>query len=253
MEISECTGNQIHGSNLQQNIPDMWKTLINKHLGTRVGNKYRNIARDIQLVDSGIKAAFLFDYSCVTSDVISDFLNDLNASKLLSYIEDLNVIEIALDVLICNRKQLSKIPWDRIKFVDISRSNSGSILPADAPELKATKEAFEWILSHTSDRQLSVEFTDNLVNPTTLFGVMIGYPVVYWYDVSKENGAMLSMVPLKCIQIFQQRHLVYSFSLPMDLWLELEHVIQSWFSDQKTVCCDLTLDSDVKTLSSVAL
>jgi hypothetical protein len=78
----------------------------------------------------------------------------------------------------------------------------------------------------------------------TLLGVFLGYPVIYWYKVMSgrnDGETCLSLVPLTVFKIHveirdgypkQNRCCdLYSFSVPRDTLLHLEHKVQHWFKD----------------------
>lgn len=107
----------------------------------------------------------------------------------------------------------------------------------------------------------------------TLLGIFLGYPVIYWYKViSKRNNGetCLSLVPLTVFKINVEIrggypkqircHDLYSFSVPRDALLHLEHKVQLWFKDllaviksQKGIFKNMKLMKETVVLPSVVL
>jgi hypothetical protein len=82
----------------------------------------------------------------------------------------------------------------------------------------------------------------------TLLGFFLGYPVIYWYKAISERNegeTCLSLVPLTVFKINveiragyhrQNRcYGLYSFSVPRDALLSLEHKVHHWFKNLLTV------------------
>ena len=77
------------------------------------------------------------------------------------------------------------------------------------------------------------------MNRTTLYGVLLGYPVIYWYDDNIAGAAScLSMVPLLVFTVTVSMDLngvasecdIYSFSIPEALQSECQRSVDSWHS-----------------------
>lgn len=81
------------------------------------------------------------------------------------------------------------------------------------------------------------------VNRTTLYGVLLGYPVIYWYDDAADGydgGSCLSMTPLvvttATVTFDLKGHCndgpkkceIYSFSIPEALFKLCQEPVDTW-------------------------
>jgi hypothetical protein len=107
----------------------------------------------------------------------------------------------------------------------------------------------------------------------TLLGIFIGYPIIYWYKVMSERSdgeTCLSLVPLTVFKVNvetrngyhrQNRcYDLYSFSVPRNALLHVEHKVQCWFNDllvviksKKGIFKNIKLIKETVVLPSVVL
>ncbi|CAH1265012.1 C1orf74 [Branchiostoma lanceolatum] len=123
-------------------------------------------------------------------------------------------------------------------------------------------------------------------NISTLFGLLVGYPVLYWYDPTQDSTC-LSMVPLLVYNVYvcldhdsattaatalgeksvcdcpdernNHKHKLYSFSIPKNVKQDFSKQIDCWFKRvqeefalQDAFCC-LEMKCSEMTLPTVAL
>jgi len=85
----------------------------------------------------------------------------------------------------------------------------------------------------TDGTQFNIQPPVNM-NRTTLYGVLLGYPVVYWYDDVNGAGNCLSMIPLQVITVSVPVNTgncdIYSFSFPEALLCECSESVNAWRS-----------------------
>ena len=62
-------------------------------------------------------------------------------------------------------------------------------------------------------------------NGCTLFGVMLGYPYVYYYS---EQNHHLSMVDLLKVQVMRNEIIVMSFTVPLELVKNDSGILHKW-------------------------
>jgi Domain of unknown function (DUF4504) len=81
------------------------------------------------------------------------------------------------------------------------------------------------------------------INRTTLYGVLLGYPVIYWYEDMIDGGGAgrcLSMIPLivttatvtfdikgQCCDSLKTCD-IYSFSIPEELYQHCQATVKTW-------------------------
>jgi hypothetical protein len=110
-------------------------------------------------------------------------------------------------------------------------------------DLSATSVDLVQDLKSENERHLILRTDKNWCVPT-LLGVFLGYPVIYWFkpmSISSDGETCLSFVPLTVFKInveiqdgcYNQNRSydLYSFSVPNDALLHLEHKVQQWFKD----------------------
>ena len=246
-----------------------WKQLLQQHLGKWIRHRWLSVTLDIIVVDFGIKPAFLFDYGTVTATKMSELLSSAHASGFLR--TELCVVCIEMDLLIVSPKTLHSEPFEslfeKLAIVDISGSLTQPNIVDDKELLKTTFEEFNKIKCFTGSIK-SLKVSDNHeFNPSTLFGLLLGYPAVYWYDMNSDINC-LSMQALLCYKVIgtlnqsskevnQMEHNMFSFSVPEQC--QHHSLVQSWFdqiqnhTDWKMLFSDITLTKEMTTLPYVCL
>ena len=233
---------------------------------------------DIKAVDSGVKPAYLYDIGLPVSHKLRGFVADLHSDLLIG--KHLNVVEVGMDCFIVNTDSINSITLRMAKTLSsFSHSECNSVKAAIEPPpeegltvklVDITNDSSpEVVLAETTFRELHdavAEIASNLkadsvqiyklndstvCNRTSLYGVLLGYPVVYWFD-ERENVAKnyLSMVPLFCVQVTAavplrldstadktiESHQLYSFSYPASLIDEIKGVVDEWYEILKRRC-----------------
>ncbi len=233
-----------------------WKELISKHLGKPVAKHHRKISLDILCVDVGIKPAFLFDYACVTGKALENLLVNLRHDSLIGRNVQLLEIVKSGDFFICEPDFGHMILYylGSVKFVDISSHlNRPQILSKEME--KSVRERFDEMCLTAVKRDgiafHRIEFPEN-TNVTTMFGRLLGYPVIYWYHINEDTheagaqgGNCLSMELLVNVKVIcgvkpdrlnaneELEHVLWSFSYPACLKEELSDIIRRWFGQVK--------------------
>ena len=233
---------------------------------------------DIKAVDSGVKPAYLFDIGLPVSHKLHGFVADLLHDLLIS--NHLNVVEMGMDCFIVNVDSINSItlrmaktlssfghsecnsvktvmepPREdglEVKLVDITNDSMPNIVLRETTFRELHDAVAEICSNLKSDSVQIYKLNDSTVcNRTSLYGVLLGYPVVYWFD-ERENVAKnyLSMVPLSCVQVTAavplrmdntadktiESHQLYSFSYPACINDELKGVVDEWYEILKRKC-----------------
>jgi len=95
-------------------------------------------------------------------------------------------------------------------------------------------QVVEQLTIWNADDVFTPELTPDM-NRSTVFGLLLGYPVVYWYkDVTTADNC-LSHVPLRLFRILavdstanSQPTVIYSFTVPEQLYSHCQFLIDSW-------------------------
>lgn len=277
----------------------LWKDLASLHLNRSGVRRVAQLRSDLLAVDCGLKPALLLDFTVPDTSALYSFLEALKRSRLLQ--SPLQVVSIESDLLVINAT--SCVPGGAVRsasefifqsqplFVNISADlPNPQIIPANSASLKPTINCFLDMLQRIKDcsfgtgvgleplavQTLNGDSGSNAVNPSTLFGLFLGYPAIYYYDMSLESqDNCLSMVPLRnfvlkgtavnhdcppsrnrASQTKTKSHTVFSFSVPemiyddavleqiINLWLEQRKNVEGWsniFSDLQLETCIIKL------------
>lgn len=244
-----------------------WNCLLRKYLDKRKhhGKLVTELLNNITAVSRTVKPTYLLDFS-------------FDANKLLQFVKDLydsgcidcplNIYQMGTDLLIVNPKSMNQHKQtDNIEpeviFVDVS---SHLNKPAKVEGSFIIKELVEFIWNLPADEDhvtlFDIEIGD--INLTTVFGLLLGYPFVYWFNCECHDNN-LSMEPLKCFEISQTLNFdtsdternqlkIISFSIPETIYDEhADLCVSQWFDKKKRIDPSLKLSSRTEVLSKVAL
>ena len=230
--------------------PDIssWKSLIVKHLGKACSKSVSSIMLDVLCVDAGIKPSYLFDVACVDARSLHGFVRQLHEGNMIK--RQLSVVVVEEDVFVVHPDILnivSQLNTD-VTIVNVSDSLSQPVTLA--------KEATEDILSgvitqlrgcivDTSTSQVITMSFPSSVNIPTVFGYLLGYPILYWQNLTSVQNC-LGMVPLITVKVqfqnvLKESSFVYdsfSFSVPKHIFVtqKLDGYIDGWFAKIRMKC-----------------
>ena len=260
-----------------------WRRLIGEHLGTHHMKRCPALMLDLLSVARSLKPALLLDFAVLSASHVRSFLDAVKQSGLLK--SDLLVVAIDMDVLIVspaafeneNLADGGKM-FSSVTFIDVSASlDSPRVISHTSDCLQQTRTCFHrFMLEKNSSNGvivLPVQLEDGtFANPSTLFGLFLGYPVVYFYDMSLESqDNCLSMVPLVNFVVTgiirqpgdqalpARDHTVLSFSVPEMFVGEVQGRVKTWFDGKResgewyNVFSDLKLERRVVQLPRVCL
>lgn len=222
----------------------------------------------------GYKPAYLWDASEPTERAIVECLRQCRAAC------DgvVRALRLGSDVLLCNvadtRRRLAD--WRLgVKFVDVSaRLRCPAVLtsaPAGVGDMLASlKEVLERMATSPAEslnETASERISCGVWNLCTAFGVLLGYPVVYWFDGGADAGNCLALEELNVVRVrcarqgdlpvprtsAEQGDEVYSFSFPLRLSAELGPHVDAWWKEVNSKARDLTRVDEVKCYPVVAL
>lgn len=254
---------------------------IRTKLGRKTCRFSMDIFLDIAVVLIGLKPGFLFDYTHVDdpsvlvelcelvigklTDDVSSHSTQLSSNLALSdTFTDMKgnyrICQVAGNVFVLNVEKtvdyltlIYSEDFDRggsKRVIDVSHS-----LPkpefANEQTLPKLKGMLDTVLKQLINEK---DFDSQVIklqlkkdwNVTSLFGFLLGYPVVYWYE-SPEGQNGLSMVPLTVYKVYsvqdkellmedkktcdENKHVVFSFSLPTEIKQKCQQLIEDWFTD----------------------
>ncbi|CAL1527665.1 unnamed protein product [Lymnaea stagnalis] len=261
---------------MQQDI-QVWKNALVRIFGKRAKNSWKSAVLDFKMVDHGIKMTCLFDRWLVCAKEMIDFVTSLHNQGLIK--NPIGVLAVGVDVIIYNEKSFQhtfSVNISSVLFVDITSTLKQPTLINEGKVLK-TKEVLIEFLSKVcpnDDRTMSVnnmEISEEL-NVPTLFGLLLGYPIVYWYDRSVGEDNCLTSHSLTLFQVkgylsnkdltkdsSEQSHVIFSFSAPQNLFHLLTLKVRDWFFQWKEcnhwqeVFCEVILKIETVNPQAVCL
>ena len=292
---NQCADNVLAGMAKGDTFCD-WLRIIKTKLGKPCARHYKRIAFDIICVDRGIRQAFLFDYAALTAETLQQFSDIIFANHLVQ--NELTVVGVVEDVFIVNRNMvLNNLKHASPQLVDVSKDHRDpslfdmqrgiSLVQAMAniirTQLQTESETCEKRTESNTSRVVHLALPDE-INPTTMFGFMLEYPVLYWYNACSDHNC-LDMVPLHVCKLTatlsltksvdaEQHHklcrdtssassqhpqIVCSFSFPEALHGDIGHLVKQWHENMlarfavQGEFSDYTLSHKVVTLPCVSM
>ncbi|XP_022100252.1 UPF0739 protein C1orf74 homolog [Acanthaster planci] len=267
--------------------------IMKRYVGRTARKNWREILCDMEAVSSGIKPSFLYDYSCIEPTELSKMVDDLIVSGLLVK-ENLQVLSLGQDSFLANKPLLQETLGE---FLGALEGGNHMLVDVSAkleqPQL-LDDEGVERIKDHVRDVMMQLQDLSRTpvtvleLNPkpgwnfSTLFGVLLGYPVVYWFHDVQRCSNCLSMVPLSVYRVSANHddlqhsanppypidttshtpqlsevvneHPIYSFSVPEALLPHFQDHIDDWFKRvQAKAHKELRLTCKSVTLPSITL
>lgn len=221
-------------------------------------------------VDLGVKPALLYDSNGASPDQLQLYLHSLQESGVVS--NSLRIMSINDNTFIINPDIMKSHLGELLKskslpLIDVCSSRKRPVLCAFERSAEEMVRSFLEVFMNGLDLVVLEEELYKDWNLCTFFGILLGYPASYWFEQTQGFENCLSMTPLVVCTVWvrwqiheiKQRCCLYSFSVPEELWSDVQSHIQCWtdhlrerFSKQ-TVLTDLCFSRDTVTLPSVTL
>jgi Domain of unknown function (DUF4504) len=212
--------------------------VLRPHLQASVWRKHlKFIASQLHYVHLGFKSGFLVDVG-----------PRLQSQSWLSILESLsysNLILVEFNDNVCFLNQEAYLKASKPCFIDVTRE-SPVLLPANEPRLTALMSTVEEKIEENRSNHFVKFDVDPELTPT-LFGLLIGYPVIYCF----ENHYNLAHQDLQVVEARLGDSVVASFSFPLVLSASLTEVITRW--KQRAASYNLRVNEYVKNLDVVVL
>ncbi|XP_036612847.1 UPF0739 protein C1orf74 homolog [Trichosurus vulpecula] len=234
-----------------------------------------HLAGEVRAVARGLKPAVLYDCNAAGADQVQRYVGELQRLGLLP--QALHILELGENILIVSPGQvcqhIQQVLCSPVTFVDISSFRSHPTLCL-LGELGDLKDHLAEIMTHLQSLEgnclLPVsrsEFSSAGWNLCTVFGILLGYPVPYFFHPSQGDSNCLALIPLRvftartscCWLTGLPQIQLYSFSVPESLYPALKNILDMWEEDLRARCgaqgdfADITISTEVVTLPSVVL
>ncbi|KAL3188712.1 hypothetical protein MRX96_022219 [Rhipicephalus microplus] len=194
----------------------------------------------------GYKPCYLWDVGEPTERGVAECLRLCRAD---SGKDDVRAFKLGRnDVLVCNVPEtLQRLLDVAFVFIDVSAGLPAPTAPASPPEgvlamLPSLKRRLAEMAATPPrcDDKLAYLEPDRAWNLCTVFGVLLGYPVVYWFEGGADAGNCLAMEELNVVRVRSATSSagrsegvpsddVYSFSFPAALDGELRPHVDAWW------------------------
>ncbi|XP_076012630.1 UPF0739 protein C1orf74 homolog [Genypterus blacodes] len=229
-----------------------------------------DLAAQVLAVDSGVKPALLYDTNGATAEQVQRYLNALQSAQLVS--PSLLTLDVCGHALIVNPLAVMSnleelLRGGSVAVIDVCHSlEKPAITDPLRGELKIMAQDLLVSLREypQAEKPLNVSDKCEKWNLCTLFGLLLGYPVTYWFDQNNSSENCLAMTPLMVTTASAtwsagRRCCLYSFSIPAVLHKDTESNMEQWnlrlqekFQHQ-TVLKDLNVCQSMVTLPAVNL
>ncbi|KAM6928439.1 UPF0739 protein C1orf74 homolog [Xenentodon cancila] len=227
-----------------------------------------DLAAQISAVDLGLKPALLYDSNGACAAQVQEYLSSLRSHRLLS--ESLLTLDLNGNCLVVNagavRSHLEQVLGDdSVAVINVCHSLEKPVI-ADVQrrELKSMIQDIQLLLPlENTENPVCVGDKCEKWNLCTAFGLLLGYPVTYWFDQTESFENCLSMTPLMVTAASAtcagHRCRLYSFSIPAGLQEEANCKLENWKLrlqkrfEQQHVLKDLCISQSTVTLPSVCL
>ena len=167
----------------------LWRDSLRMCFGTSsVGKKAAKLHDDIMCLSRGLKPSVLLDYLKPDPTALQQFL--LSLGRHDSVLSKMAILMVNGDVFLMHKPGWSRIlERTAIKVVDVS-NNSGHIsLPSEEFSVRIKQHMRDWLdrgvpsLSESGETcPIVVERHSCPVNLCSLYGWLVGYPTVYWFE-----------------------------------------------------------------------
>lgn len=234
-----------------------------------------DLAAQVVAVDLGLKPALLYDSNNADSDQVQQYLSCMRSRRLLS--ESLSVLDLNGNTVIINpdavRSNVEReFCGSGAAVIDVRHFlERPTVVEHDSETITNMTRELLQLLKETEQLQdgkpLYAEKKSEDWNLCTAFGLLLGYPVTYWFDQTSSFENCLAMTPLvvtTASALWQKetsgyRCCLYSFSVPADLLHETQPILENWRCglqqrfQQQNVLHDLIVCQKTVTLPSVCL
>lgn len=252
-----------------------------KHARRRLSEVFLSI----QAVDKKLKPSYLWDAFSADVSEIKMYLEDLYVQKLIDY--KLNALSVDDTIFVTQydslKQHIESCFSTNMYLINVSETvNTPTLLSTEEktevlkPIMQCSREIINCL--NSQNENTSIDYT--LCNLSTLFGILLGYPVLYWFSHQSPYAdfACLSMVPLKVYKIissicmpsdcsnniistrnFPTHHELFSFSIPDVFSKETDCVVKNWFhsltckNQSNSIFNDMKIKADIISLPSVSM
>ncbi|XP_069810632.1 UPF0739 protein C1orf74 homolog [Dendropsophus ebraccatus] len=202
------------------------------------------LAANILAVDCGLKPCFLYDSGAEDVLQLQSYLQELHH---IGFIQGpLHIVNMAGTILILSVPRVASylvmlLHTGELHVVDVSATlRNPEVLAQDG--LRTIQAQLSDLLTHLTPYKSELPGTISVAdipspewNLCTIFGFLLHYPVVYWFDTTRNFENCLSFTPLKhvtvettCATIGLHKLPLYSFTIPESVYHTVQLFLEAW-------------------------
>lgn len=215
-----------------------WKTTFLEYFPRRFIKFIHELRANFVAVDAGLKLSYLFDRFQTSSQVLTNWLESLIKEKLISRHMFLLNLDDLLFVVNGNQVQelLQSFSAPDVCFINISKDlGKPQKLDTECTAVSRVCATFkELLISMTKRTESDLCSILNLpedINKTSIIGLLLSFPVVYWFQGEDVCLASLELMNIKFFVSKPKTNRcdeIYSFTYPLCLACTLQVVIEKW-------------------------
>ena len=186
----------------------MWRGIVCRCYGKKFASASQRIWMDLWCVINGIKSAWLVDYLPLDVTKMRQLLEDSKSAGIFAIQEhSVAILMLNSDVLVVNTA-IEFVATPPTMFIDVSVKLDKPVVMSECvwESVTCAIQAIHGAITdaaETCSEQLLVlpqlTLADD-VNLSTIFGWLLGYPVVYWFDSNSSPNTLnhVSLTSLLC-------------------------------------------------------
>ena len=207
----------------------------------KLTKKWRELSLTLYFLSKSLKPGFLWDIGSVSTEKLL---------KLSFMLEELLVIIIEQDYYVCSKKALAKhldCLLDELPIIiDVSGDKTVPEILQDR-KLSDIHNMIKNVKGQVEELQESVLVLQiqETWNISTLFGLLLGYPIVYYYNSGCTQNC-LNNTNILVFRVGYQDVWPISFTVPAELYEQCRASIDNWKSKIEEKFLEIDINIEVR-------
>ena len=202
----------------------LWRECLKNCFGGSAARKAAQLHDDITCLSHGLKPALLLDYIRPDSTALQLFLRTLRRHNVA--LPELTILVVNEDIFLIHLPTLTRSENRPVEFINITNTDQISVLSKEQ-SVAVRLQIREWVdgaISTSPEGLYPVITTEERACPfslCSLYGWLVGYPVVYWSDTSGEctiSTGSMECVILSVWTVVVSNKLSTAGQQPLQLW-----------------------------------
>lgn len=202
--------------------------------------KCRQIAVHFYALSHNLKPGFIWDFGTIDQDLLEGVIESHLTHELL--LKPFIVFLIHSDFIVLSHNFYNRIISYSIQFVDCSNHNQEPVVTTIPNYPKYIK----WLKEIQIKDSFSGVKLNEEINVPTVFGILIGFPIVYWcnYNKDKDLQHCLNNIPLRLVECSIDDCCMYSFTCPENCLMkskDLSAALKDWIAEKENAGCTINV------------